>query len=235
MIENRSARVFSSVHDSLRRLHPALLGLAVLGVGAALALAAPSRATAQTTGRTSTQTAATVAPSDPPLRSGIQQMGIKLGYGVSDRGQVGIIPIYGDLGWSLPDVIDQPLLRHHVDVNWLLEGWGAGIHSPTTDALEFGINPIAFKVAYDAGQQFVPYLQLATGVMYTSLQDGLKIGGPFEFNEYAGAGLDLYCNKKFALTIEYRFRHFSNARIYSDNRGLDTQYVLFGIAEHPER
>jgi Lipid A 3-O-deacylase (PagL) len=176
-----------------------------------------------------------VSAGSPPSRTGVQEWGVKLGYGTSQRGQVEIMPVYGQAGWAFPDVIDQPLQRHHIDFKWLVEGWLAGIHTPKSDAFEMGVNPITLKLAYDAGQQFVPFLQGGIGVMYTSLQDGLQLGGPFEFDELVGVGLDMFCTKQFALNLSYRYRHMSNASISSDNRGLDTQYVLFGIDLFPNR
>ncbi|HZR80460.1 MAG TPA: acyloxyacyl hydrolase [Candidatus Binatia bacterium] len=177
----------------------------------------------------------TAADPEPASRHGVQEWGVKLGYGTSQRGQVEIMPVYGQVGWSMPDVIDLPLRRHGVDMKYILEGWAAGIHTPRSDAFEFGINPIEFKFAYDVGQQFVPFFQGGVGVMYTSLQDGLKLGGPFEFDEVVGAGLDLFCNDNFALSVSYRYRHMSNAGLGDDNRGLDTQYVLLGFDFHPQR
>jgi len=159
---------------------------------------------------------------------------VKLGYGTSSQDQVEVMPVYAQVGWALPDVIDQPLQRWNIDLKWLVEGWAAGIHNPRTDAVEFGINPITFKLAYDAGQQFVPFFQGGVGVMYTSLQ-GINAGGPFQFDEVVGLGIDMFCTKNFALSVSYRYRHMSNAGIYSDNSGLDTQFVLLGFDFHPER
>ena len=167
-------------------------------------------------------------------RHGIQQWGVKLGYGWSKQHQTGVIPVYGQAGWSFWDVIDRPLLRWHIDLQYIIEGWMAGVHNPDTSAFEIGLNPISLRVSYDRGQQFVPFAQGGIGVMYTSLQ-GIRAGGPFQFDELFGMGLEMFCNRHFALTVEYRYRHMSNAGISTDNRGLDTQFVLFGITEHPQR
>lgn len=168
-------------------------------------------------------------------RHGLQEWGIKLGYGASQRGQAGMIPVYAHFGWSLPDVVDQPLRRHGLLLNWLVEPWIAGIHSPKEDAVEAGVNPVTLKLSYDGGQQFVPYLQGGIGVMLTGLQAGLQLGGPFEFDETVGAGIDMFCTRDYSLTLAYRFRHMSNASLSSDNRGLDTHYVLFGFNLMPGR
>lgn len=167
-------------------------------------------------------------------RHGLQQYGALLGYGWSQQRQIGVIPVFAHAGWAFWDVIDRPLRRWHLDLNYVLEGWIAGLNAPYTSAVEFGINPLSARIAYDAGQQFVPYLQAGVGVMYTSIQ-GARLGGPFEFDEYGAVGLELYCTRNYALTIEYRYRHMSNAGINDDNRGLDTSFVLFGFTKHPQR
>ncbi|MFM8409474.1 MAG: acyloxyacyl hydrolase [Alphaproteobacteria bacterium] len=174
------------------------------------------------------------APDGSVSRHGIQHWGVKIGYGWSKQRQTGVIPFYGQVGWSFPDWLDKPLLRWHLDFQYVLEAWAGGTHSPYTSAFEIGVNPISLRLAWDRGQQFVPYLQGGLGVMYTSLQ-GVRTGGPFEFDELFGIGIEAFVTKRFALTVEYRYRHMSNAGIYEDNRGLDTQFVLFGITEHPQR
>jgi len=102
------------------------------------------------------------------------------------------------------------------------------------NAIEVGINPIGFKLAYDAGQTVVPYFSGGLGVMYTGLQ-GIKLGGPFEFNETAGVGVEIFLEQGLALTIGYRYRHISNAGIKDDNRGLGTQFGTIGLSWYPKR
>jgi opacity protein-like surface antigen len=174
------------------------------------------------------------APDGTASRHGVQHWGLKLGYGWSTQRQTGVIPFYGQVGWSFPDWLDRPLLRWHLDLQYVLEAWAGGTNSPYTSAFEIGVNPISLRLSWDRGQQFVPFVQGGLGVMYTSLQ-GVRTGGPFQFDELFGAGIEAFVSKRFALTVEYRYRHMSNAGIYEDNRGLDTQFVLIGITEHPQR
>lgn len=212
-----------STRDARRRGRPraARVALVVAAVAAALHGAATARADEP--------------EPEPASRHGVQEWGVKLGYGTSKQGQTEVMPVYAQAGWALPDAVDIPLRRWNIDLKWLVEGWMAGVHTPRSDAFELGINPVTFKIAYDAGQQFVPFFQAGVGVMYTSLQDGLSLGGPFEFNEVFGGGLQMFCNDQFALSISYRFRHISNAGISSENSGLDTNFVLLGIDFHPGR
>jgi len=166
-------------------------------------------------------------------RSGVQELGLATGYGFSERGNVQVVPLFFRAGWFLPDVIDEPLARHNVNLKWMVEPWIAGVTNHQ-NAIEVGVHPIVFKIDYDAGQQVVPYVIAGTGVMYTGLQ-GLQLGGPFEFSSYGGAGIHLFLTERLALNFSWRWRHISNAGIEEPNRGLDTQFVMIGLDSFPRR
>jgi len=177
-----------------------------------------------------------VAPSTGSAgeRSGLQEMSFTTGYGFSDRGNVQIVPAYARFAWLFPDVIDEPLARNHLNLKWFLEPWIAGVTNGQ-NAIEVGITPIGLKLEYDAGQQVVPFLIAGTGAMYTGLQGGLGLSGPFEFASFGGAGINLFLTDTLALSFSWRWRHMSNAGIKDPNRGLDTQFVLIGLDSYPRR
>lgn len=166
-------------------------------------------------------------------RSGVQELAVATGYGPSERGDVKVVPLFFRAGWFLPDVIDEPLARHHLNLKWMVEPWIAGVTNHQ-DAIEVGVHPIVFKIDYDAGQRLVPFLIAGTGVMYTGLQ-GLELGGPFEFSSFGGGGLHWFLTEQLALSFSYRWRHISNAGIEEPNRGLDTQFFLLGLESFPRR
>jgi hypothetical protein len=166
-------------------------------------------------------------------RSGLQELSVSTGYGFSDRGNVQVVPLYARFAWLFPDVIDEPLARHDLNLKWFLEPWIAGVTNHQ-NAIEVGITPIGLKFEYDAGQQVVPFLIAGTGAMYTGLQ-GLELGGPFEFASFGGAGINLFLTDQLALSFSWRWRHISNAGIKEPNRGLDTQFILIGLESYPGR
>jgi hypothetical protein len=177
--------------------------------------------------------AAASAPARANDRAGVQEWGLTTGFGQSERENVQIIPLYGHVGWYMWDFVDEPLARNHLDLKFVVEAWVAGVHNPS-DAFEFGINPVTFKLAYDRGQTVVPYFHGGVGVMYTSLQ-GIGLGGPFEFDEVVGVGFDVFVRRDLAVSLGYRFRHVSNADLGSENFGLDTHFVLLGVDWMPKR
>jgi hypothetical protein len=166
-------------------------------------------------------------------RSGLQEVGVMGGYGWSQRDNVQFAPLFVHFGWFLPDVIDEPLSRYHLNLKWVVEPWVAGVTNHQ-DAIEIGVSPLLFKLDYDAGQTVVPFFFGGEGALYTGLQ-GVEISGPFEFSSFAGAGLHFFLTDKIAISMSYRFRHISNAGIKHPNHGLNTQFVLFGLEEFPNR
>lgn len=89
--------------------------------------------------------------------------------------------------------------------------------------LKFGFLPDDFR--------FQPYLKIGWGMIYLG-QHTLEQGTQFNFISFLGSGLHYFFNKNNALTFEYRFRHLSNASIKQPNRGVETQFLLLGIAHH---
>jgi hypothetical protein len=172
-------------------------------------------------------------PRPAEARSGLREIGFRVAYGYSTRQDVQVIPFYAHAGWFLPEVVDAPLRGCNLDLEYLLEGWIGGVTGPQ-NAIELGINPIGFKLSYDAGQVVVPYFTGGVGVMYTGLQ-GIELGGPFEFNETVGAGIEIFAREDLAVTVGFRYRHVSNAGIEDNNAGLDTLFGQIGLSWYRER
>ncbi len=55
-----------------------------------------------------------------------------------------------------------------------------------------------------------------------------RIGGPFMFSLMSGAGIEMMINKT-PVSLSYRFRHLSNADLYDNNEGLNSQYIILSI------
>ena len=165
-------------------------------------------------------------------RSGLQEVGVMSGYGWSDRDNVQFGPLFVHFGWFLPDVIDEPLSRVGLNLKWVVEPWVAGVTNHQ-NAIEFGVSPLLFKLDYDRGQRVVPFFFGGEGVLYTGLQ-GIDISGPFEFSSFAGGGLHFFLTDQWSLSVSYRLRHISNAGISHPNRGLNTNFVLLGLAHVAE-
>lgn len=90
-----------------------------------------------------------------------------------------------------------------------------------TFALKAGLLPETFA--------FQPYIRGGVGGIYIT-QHIPEQSTQFNFCEYGGVGSHYFFNKNTALTVEFRYRHLSNADIKQPNRGISSYLTLFGIA-----
>jgi hypothetical protein len=87
--------------------------------------------------------------------------------------------------------------------------------------LKVGIVPESFKLQ--------PYLRMGPGVTYMTLHT-YEQGSVFNFSELGCAGAHYLISKNMALTVEYGFRHLSNAGLDDPNHGINTHFALVGVA-----
>lgn len=102
-----------------------------------------------------------------------------------------------------------------------------------TDAsLEAGLMLGVFSYHIDLGRGWSPYLEGGVGVLRHDFE-GYKLGGGFNFTQMLGAGLAARIGADWSLRLGYRYRHSSNAGLYEENRGLDTQSFMAGLLYAP--
>ncbi|MGD0282204.1 MAG: acyloxyacyl hydrolase [Dissulfurispiraceae bacterium] len=75
-----------------------------------------------------------------------------------------------------------------------------------------------------------PFVEIGVGAnLQTNRNIGNhRIGGPFMFSLMSGAGIEMIINKT-PISLSYRLRHLSNADIYDNNEGLNSQYIILSI------
>ncbi len=76
--------------------------------------------------------------------------------------------------------------------------------------------------------KFQPYIKSGVGMIWMS-QHTLDQSTQFNFLLHFGSGLHYFFSKENAFTLEYRFRHLSNASIKQPNRGIDAHSALLGL------
>ena len=163
----------------------------------------------------------------------IRSYGVGLGGGASERIEAVVVPVQFELGLRLPEVIDGPLSSVSIRAEWIFKVW-AGAIIGQDDTVEGGLNPIGLRIAWDAGQSLVPFVDFSGGLMGSGLRKA-RIGGAFQFNESFGGGLQWFLDPGTAVSLSYQYRHMSNSRIYDQNSGLDTHFALLGIHWFPRR
>ena len=73
-----------------------------------------------------------------------------------------------------------------------------------------------------------PYVKAGVGMIYAS-QSIPAQSTKFNFIEYGGCGAHYFIKKNFAITIEGRIRHLSNAGIKDPNHGLNSYSGMAGV------
>ncbi len=77
--------------------------------------------------------------------------------------------------------------------------------------------------------KFVPFFEAGFGLTWTDLGRP-DLGSDLQFNSQGGAGFYWFFQKDFALSIQYRFIHYSNAGIRKPNGGVNLHGGLIGIS-----
>ncbi len=90
----------------------------------------------------------------------------------------------------------------------------------TSFLLKLGLMPESSKIQ--------PYIKGGVGVAYMS-QHTLDQSTQYNFLLHFGAGVHCFFKKDHAVTLEYRFRHLSNASIKQPNSGIDVHFCLVGL------
>ena len=90
-----------------------------------------------------------------------------------------------------------------------------------------GVNPFAFKWAFDTRGSVVPYLEIGGGTLFTNTQ--VPAGtSRINFTSSGAVGVH-FLRSKHNLSTELRFRHISNAGLATPNPGINTVQLRFGF------
>jgi lipid A 3-O-deacylase len=90
-----------------------------------------------------------------------------------------------------------------------------------------GVNPFAFKWAFDAQGSVVPYFELGGGTLFTNTQ--VPAGtSRINFTSGGAAGLH-FLRSKHNFSAEVRYMHISNAGLATPNPGINTIQLRLGF------
>jgi lipid A 3-O-deacylase len=101
------------------------------------------------------------------------------------------------------------------------------VFQKTNTAYGAGINPFAFKWAFDTHTKVVPYLELGGGTLFTNTQ---VPEGTSRINFTTSGALGLhFLGSKHNVSAELRFMHISNAGLATPNPGINTIQLRVGF------
>jgi len=158
----------------------------------------------------------------------ITETGVIVGYGtgsIAGGNYEPVLLIYhmgGDMKQFFPGLED-----HAGSLSLFLEPQINPAFRPETD-VEFGIS-LGLKYQYPLSKKIATYVLGAVGPHYITVKTDEQKNG-FLFSDAVGIGLSYFVTDTSALSLEYRFRHMSNAGIRSPNGGINTHFGAVGYS-----
>jgi hypothetical protein len=153
------------------------------------------------------------------------ELGLRYGYGKTSRAQETIefnslLPRWG-VFLTQPD---NPILGK-LRLSFLLEGI-LGTARASNGGWDIGFTPL-LKISYP-WDRFLGYIEGGAGVIWENV-DTPTYAHTFNFSPQIGAGVDIRIFGNYALSLAYRFRHTSNAGLYAENPGVDSNFFMIGV------
>ena len=89
---------------------------------------------------------------------------------------------------------------------------------------------LMFRVSGNSRRRFVPFFNVSSGPLHTSLdQKAPELGGHIQFISQGGAGIQRRLNLERSLVMEYRYFHMSNAGLTQPNHGFNGSMLSIGM------
>lgn len=162
---------------------------------------------------------------------GMKSIELLTGFGLAKldiQGSYHVIPFFVDLDFDAKPLLEKTPLRYPGLLEFVLEPFVSHIYDPNSNA-EIG-NNFLIKIGFTPESwKLQPYFKGGLGMLYMT-QHTREQGTQFNFNEHAGVGVHYFFKKNLAFTLEYRWRHISNASISKRNSGINTNFSLCGIS-----
>jgi len=96
-----------------------------------------------------------------------------------------------------------------------------------------GVNPFAFKWAFDTHGRVVPYFEIGGGTLFTNSQ---VPAGTSRINFTTSGALGLhFLRSKHNLSTEIRYMHISNAGLATPNPGINTVQLRLGFGRFSQK
>jgi len=138
------------------------------------------------------------------------------------------IPLFVDLDFDLNSLVQKTGFHYPGLLQFVLEPFASYVAEPRNNA-EIG-NNFLIKIGFlPESAKLQPYFKGGLGLIYMT-QHTREQGTQFNFNEYGGIGAHYFFKKNIAFTVEYRFRHISNAGRKYPNHGINTNFGVCGIS-----
>ena len=152
---------------------------------------------------------------------------VGFGKGGFTEGSYEHIALIWHLGFDLKRVFSR-LEDNRGILTFIMEPEINPVISPTGNDVEFGIS-FGLKYRYPFTQKLSGYVLGSVGPHYITVKSTDQANGFIFFNT-VGAGFSFSLTEKTALSLEYRFRHISNADTKEPNVGIDSHVGAIGYS-----
>ena len=136
------------------------------------------------------------------------------------------VPLFVSLDFDMKPLLENIGIKTKGRIDFALEPFANTILKPN-DNIEAGSN-FLLKYVFPLTEKFQPYLKGGEGISYMS-QHTREQSTQYNFLSQAAAGFHYFFKDDLAVTVEYRYRHLSNASISHPNNGINTDFILGGI------
>jgi len=119
-------------------------------------------------------------------------------------------------------------INHWYGGNWELRGeLFGGVQFNSETHWVVGLTP-HLRYHFISGMRWVPFVDIGIGISLTDIRLP-DLGGSFQFNTQAGAGLNWFIKDNLAISLECRYLHLSSAGLSMPNDGVNTLGGILGL------
>src|SRR5882724_13052996 len=129
------------------------------------------------------------------------------------------------LGWVFTDVVAEDKWWRG-NWEWLNEVFAGGQFNPREHY--FVGWPTGLRYNFATGSRWVPFIDGGVGLSGTDINSP-DLDGIFQFNVQVGVGTHYFLRDDTAVTLQYRWLHFSDAGMTKVNKGVNTQMFETGL------
>ncbi len=147
---------------------------------------------------------------------------------LESQGNYRLNSLFVDLDFDLKPFLEKRNINLPGLFQFVDEPFISYVFNPNNNA-EVGNNFLIKIGALPETSKFQPYFKGGVGLIYIT-QHVREQATQFNFSECAGIGFHYFLKENLAFTIEYRYRHISNADIDKPNRGIDNSFAICGIS-----
>ena len=130
-----------------------------------------------------------------------------------------------NLGWVFTDVVAEDKWWQG-NWEWLNEVFSGGQFNPSDHFFVGWTTGLRYNFA--TGSRWVPFIDGGVGLSGTDI-DSPDLDGTFQFNVQVGLGTHYFFRDNTAVTLQYRWLHFSDGGTTAVNHGTNTQMLLAGL------